>query len=255
MALNGARQKGQLASVIEFADNNYHVLGANVLLSMNFNETDSTPPIDSTGNYSTSALIKHSTNTPFSDNGSSFDDTSGSYAFDVSPVTGTINIPSSSGITSSVSFNASAATSNAYIFYFQANFNVPGAGTGSTGLGTQYFPNSVGCYFPVGAVTYNASLGNNQWHNITCVYDNKSNTLSMYVDGKLTGTPSSTSFNGTLISGSSKIGIGHPPSGTFSGSSFSGLIDNLQIFSNSLLASQVQKLYAMGVAQHGIALK
>jgi prepilin-type N-terminal cleavage/methylation domain-containing protein len=73
-SLQNARQKGIVGAGLQFADHNYHKLGINTLLSMNFNNecSSSCIPKDSTGNFSTVSSVSHSSDTPFGDNGYSF---------------------------------------------------------------------------------------------------------------------------------------------------------------------------------------
>ena len=254
VALQGARQKGVLASTIQFTDNNYHKLGVNTLLSMNFNEgPGAVTPIDSTNNFSVSpslTTVTHSTNTPFSDNGYSFDNTSGT-SFDIAPVSSK-TISNSTGITYSVWFNTSS-NSSGYIDYIQANFNIAGTVLTSS-VDTQYNPTNIKCHLISLASTYNASLGDGKWHNVTCTIDSAAETLSTYVDGKLAGTPVNIGASVALagIDTSLKVGIGHNP---VAGVSYSGLIDNVQVFTDSLTAMQVKEIYASGLKTHQLAEK
>ena len=259
-ALNGARDKGRVASAIEFADYNYHKLGVNTLLSMNFDECPASnlnctmQPVDSTGNYSISpsgTTIPHSSNTPFG-SGSSFDNSSGSYQFNMTPVAGTINIPSSSGMTTSVWYNITNPIMSSILLFATVNMNFDGSGVGLGQMVTQYNQNNVQCSLNGITVTYNISSGDNKWHNITCALDQASNSLGMYFDGKLIGSPVHTSFTFSLVSASNPIGIGHSP---FFGLNSNALIDNVQIFTDSLTASAAKEIYAEGLAEHQFATR
>ena len=246
-ALSGARDKGVIASSIQFADHTYQILGVDMLLSIKFNEGSGVAiPLDETGNFTTTTAVPHSTNTPFGDKSYSFDNSSGTNQFDISPAA-TINVQSSTGETVSAWFNASSITSTGYLLYGLASQNIVGFGVSTQVTSIQYNPGSLVCAFTGVTVTYSKPMGDNKWHNVTCVYDHLTLAASMYVDGKLAVAPvaDSTDWTFASVSPSQKTGIGHPPAGTFGGNQFSGLIDNIQLFASSLTAENVAKYFAM----------
>jgi hypothetical protein len=85
----------------------------------------------------------------------------------------------------------------------------------------------------------------NNWHNITCAHD-AVNGDTIYLDGKNVGTNSTDTYVPTTL-GAFYVG------NKFGSMVFQGLINNLQIFSGSLTASEVGKLYAEGLKTHQMA--
>jgi prepilin-type N-terminal cleavage/methylation domain-containing protein len=252
-ALNGARNKGQTASVIEFTDNNYHKLGANTLFSVNFNEGPGLAvPIDSTGNFSvypSGTMISHSTNS-FSGSGYSFDNTStGGYGSTLKfTSSNSIQFQDTSGMTESVWFNLNATTfptSGGLLGTSVVYTGNPGSVSGiyftsspqkgiDCLLGTQNSANSF--YFSPDA----------NWHNVTCTYDGTN--VYIYFDGKLVLGP----VVGTDGAVTSFYSV---PTTITIGAGFIGYVDNAQIFAGSLLATDVQKLYAEGLKTHELAAR
>ena len=85
----------------------------------------------------------------------------------------------------------------------------------------------------------------NKWHFIVGVYDGA--TQSLYVDGTL---QSSASLNVTPVT-TSDLGIGEC---IFCGNQFvTGQIDEVRIYNSTLVATDIERLYASGAARHDIA--
>lgn len=112
---------------------------------------------------------------------------------------------------------------------------------------TTYIDSNSGCTLSSGLGTWSAgsfNSDNNKWHNYTCTYDSANQSLTAYLDGNkfntvygvVSGQP--TSLTSASLGGSS---------GLF------GFIDSIQVFSGSLLASDVQKQYVDGLATHQFA--
>ena len=245
-ALQGARIKGQTASIIEFADNNYHKLGVNTLLSLNFNEcsTDgcSAVPVDSSGNFTTTIGLgvptaTYSSNTPFS-NGSSIDLTGGNdYLTLDTPSDNSVQLPDASGVTDSLWVNTlgNSSSNSENLLFLWTNYGFDGITlAGSSGIQ---------CVLGTVVILYNKILTDSNWHNITCTEDNSNNMVSLYLDGRLV---SNSSGAGRVTTLKSPVYIGNNGGGGL----FSGLMDNVQIFSGSLTALAVQKLYAEGLKTH-----
>jgi len=242
VALQGARQKGQIAGVIQFTDNNYHKLGVNTLFSVNFSEGSGVPH-DQTGNFSTTNSITYSKDT-YLGSGYSFDASNSSGGNSITFTSSNSSIPfvDSSGITESIWFkplSSSGPIQGGPLMMTSENYSVSNSSTL-----INYSPSSgVSCTLGGQTTTYdNIVVTSNSWHNVTCVYSaiGGIDSTSVYYDGKLVMGPLS-STNGVPISLNNSISFAL--AGTF-------LIDNVQIFSGSILASGVQKLYAEGRAQH-----
>ena len=260
VALNGARQKGVTAAALEFATTNYHALGVNALVNYNFDETGSTI-IDYSGN-NINATVQ----------GNCSSDSS-------NPNCRKADTPNGSGLSLTLSGNneyASAASLPANlspITQFTASVWIkpttfPGQGAYETVfqlsgpfrtrlvyLDLRNNGNAYINYFSsqeCGVETV-GGLQLGQWQNITFTdtYSNI-NSPTIYINGKIVTlqnlSPSSGSCGG--VDSPSSLNIGNGAGGMFNGS-----IDNLQIFTQSLTSMDVYKLYALGAAKHGIALK
>jgi prepilin-type N-terminal cleavage/methylation domain-containing protein len=241
VSLNGARQKGTVGSAIEFADNVYHKLGVNTILSMNFNE-GSGEPNDQTGNFIrrsgyTLNDTTYSNSTPFSDNGDSLSIGS---SFDLPMINNysvsTFNLTDQSGLTVSIWANTLSTdniTNTAYNLYYITS-NTPSSNSILQGYYSNYY---VICKF-LGNISgqsavYMPSFNDGNWHNVTCSYDVNSGNLMLYVDGVLKSTTSVSTAPGTVITGINNVlYVGSAGSGA---GPFLGLIDNFQIFSGSIV--------------------
>ena len=237
--LSNARDKGKIAAVTHFADNNYHKLGINTLLSMDFSEgSGTTVPLDATGNFTTAATVSHSSDTPLGVGYSL--NSNGIATIDMTPTSGsTVTVPDTTGITISIWVKGSSP----------AGGNLISINTGGPPM-VLYLntanPTGSTCVFsgPNSPITYNSIIiGDNKWHNITCTYDTASKNVSVYVDGGLVN--SGTNTVPQTVSSITKISI--------TSSTFTGLIDKLQIWSGSLTASAVQNIYAEGLKDHQLA--
>ena len=243
VTLNGARDKGKLAAAIHFADNNYHKLGANTLLSMNFSEGLGTSvPIDSTGNFTTATAVVHSADTP--SGGFSMSSTAVS-SFTMSPVGGSVPVPDTGGLTFSIwikgTTNAGGSTLVAVTNNTGILFTLP--------LNTFYnASHNNSCLLNGGtgaAADYGLVIGDGKWHNITCAYDVATKVVTAYVDGNLSGSATgSGSIPWTAVT---SIAITNP--------NFTGLLDNLQVFSGSLTATRIKEIFAEDLKTHQVAQK
>ena len=232
VALNNARQKGTVASAVEFADNVYHKLGVNTLLSMNFNN-GSGEPNDQTGNFvlwsgHTANDMTYNSSSPFSDGGDSLSVDSTLNL----PMVGNVNLPDQSGLTVSIFANTLSTDNNTapyYLYYIPVSTSI-----GNSGL-TAYYNggnNNIVCgfYLKIESI-YAPSFNDGNWHNVTCSYDVSTSNIMLYIDGVL-GSPASVSPTPTITGVKQVIYVGAGPGGV---SPFSGLIDNFQIFSGSII--------------------
>jgi hypothetical protein len=86
-----------------------------------------------------------------------------------------------------------------------------------------------------------APLSANQWSHVAGVYDGVS--ISVYVNGVLVGPAIATS--GQIVSSAHNLQIGHDPSNP---RYFNGLIDEASLYNRALSASEIQAIYASGIA-------
>ncbi len=97
----------------------------------------------------------------------------------------------------------------------------------------------------IAGVAASTTVNDGKWHLVTATWDGS--TIRMYVDGKVSGNP--TSFSGTLNSGSPLLFA--EASGATGGSNFNGSIDDVRIYNRALSAFDIQQLYHEGAVTHG----
>lgn len=94
-------------------------------------------------------------------------------------------------------------------------------------------------------VTSTGTYVDSKWHFVALTVDRINNILSLYIDGAIIGTD-------VVDAGASSFGnflVGNDTAGEY----FNGLVDEVYAYSISLSLSQVQKLYAEGLASHPLA--
>ncbi len=261
-ALNGARAKGQIASVQEFANANYHAIGDNLLFFYKFDNANLGQ--DSSGNNNNANPVGLSSPTLVpSYNGSASNalKLNGSSQY----LTTTATFPQTmNGITISIWVNIGNNTGYIpLVVDASSNYNYTlslGANPASESVSSTY--SCQASFYGAGGSDYVArsqNLCDNSWHNIT-VTQNLTGKVVMYIDGK-NGSYSISSINTSITpsnflvpSGLSTWIGGDNGDGITSGYAIAS-IDDVMLFSSSLPLSEVQQLYAMGAARHGIALK
>ena len=118
-------------------------------------------------------------------------------------------------------------------------------GEGCWKLGLDIWENSLsfyccGLHIPQADAYYliytQANLNDGKWHHVAGVYDG--GNISIYVDGKCS---KSTAATGTINARTWPVPIGANPAAT--GREWSGLIDDVRIYSYGLSAAEVSSLY------------
>jgi prepilin-type N-terminal cleavage/methylation domain-containing protein len=239
-ALNTSREKARLAAGKQFDANVKHAAGDMLVGEWNLDEGvggNGTVIKDLSGNGNNGTLQNStgwSTDTP----------TETGYSASFNGNNNYIDVPDSS----SMNF-AGDITISAWI-----KPDTVGGGTwrsilGKRGTGTNY------------EMTLNATGGNLLWYNGT-IYNSSfipplnkwthvagvisGTTLTLYADGKAVSSFTGVSPVVGLLGNTFAIAR----SGNISGQNFSGLIDSVRIYSKSLVASDVQHLYAEGLKTH-----
>jgi len=264
-ALSGARQKGQVAAVQEFVDNDYHVLGTSLIAWYGFNDAPTS------GTWSTTADLSGNNNVaniPFSlpavSTTTSYAPSAGSaISFsrstqDVSSITPTLPF-NSTGITISMWIKLSQVTPGGSIFYD----SVTGISLTLGSLGSNVCA--------VGSTNEDTSLNNGvksicdgNWHNITYTSGNNSSRTEVnviYVDGKQDSSVAG-SFPFLGNQASDLCGCILPQTmnadiknGGTNWVGYSYSIDDLMIFDQALGFSGIVSLYDRGAIKHGLTLK
>ena len=262
VALQGARNKGVVASGLNFATYNYHFLGADALAIYNFNDLlNSTNVSTSDGgpnNYNAtlvgcgSSPFCKSTLTP-TGTGSSFVLAGGQYAaYDQNTNLSKSNLTSA---TESVwIYPTTVIASGNYEIVMgvsdlihdigsHRNLYLDIRGPGNI-LHAQSAPDSgSGCSFDLTGV-----IQLNKWQNIT--FSVNGGTGSLYLNGKLLQTQSGcTGMNfmpKTILIGTYNTTPLFP---------FTGNIDDASVYSSALSDAQVKEIYAQGLPSHLYAKK
>lgn len=92
------------------------------------------------------------------------------------------------------------------------------------------------------SVTTTATVSNNEWHHIAFTWVGSSGVVSIYIDGSLSKSSTTTTNSFTL--GTNTFLIGGPSN------YYNGTIDEVRIYNRSLSADQVYQNYLAGVANH-----
>jgi hypothetical protein len=98
---------------------------------------------------------------------------------------------------------------------------------------------------------YNPSsqtLNDNKWHYVAISFNSGvTNGSHFYVDGNMTYT-----FTYTITPGDGNFMIGAQSGGYYA---YQGYIDNVMVYNSVVTAEEMYRLYALGAAEHGVALK
>ena len=227
-ALQGARVKGIQASGLQFDDHTYHAFGADALGIWNFDDGALSTVKDSS-NYNHPGTIS---GTPTWVNGIN----KGALSFDgVNNVvtianadnrtSGDITVSAwvySTDFTANMNIMVKTVAGNSWYFLFESG-NLRWISTSGSALS---------CSVPT----------NNTWHNVAATQTGAK--ASVYIDGTVCN---STTVMPLVTYNSSPLYIGG--SALFS-YRFKGYIDQVRLYSSSLLASEIKQIYAEGLEAH-----
>jgi len=251
-ALSGARQKGTTAASLEFDATVYHTTGDQIIGDWEFRDGPAgTTLTDSSGynNYGTlnyfGSPVPWVNDTP-NGTGYSLYFNGSSYVTVPSSID---NLMTGNNITISTWVKASGSSFPATYSTILAQQYVPSAsvrfalyGLG-TGIVAGFFDGSWHTLNEVGSFPFGV------WTLITTTYDGS--TIKLYINGILNN---SSSLNQPLPTAGTTYGwnIGKKWD---SPNYFSGYISEVRIYNEALTAANIYKLYALGAAKHGVALK
>lgn len=242
-SLNSVRDRARIAAALQFESHIYHGIGDQLIGSWGFDECSGATANDGSGLGNTGTLINSpvwSTNTPANNGCSLSFNGSNTYV----NVGNSAQLNPSSAMTISLWINANAYAlgvpvgrrnngdyADVYSFKWRATENP--FWTIRDGSDVAHF------------LTLASLPALNEWHHIAMTYDGQ--TMRSYLNGVPDGNP--LSFVNTIQASTRPTLIGQ------SVEFFPGNIDNVRIYSSVLTAQAVQKLYAEGAAEHGIALQ
>jgi len=278
VAVQGARDKGVISAGLQFATYNYHYVGVNAMLQMNFdnNTTDNSPNNYQLAAGSGSYFFKQSdtpTGTGYSVSLGAGPSSPATLIMNINPA---IPVNTGAGLqdyTASVWIKPTqdlGATNQ--IVFFSDGCN---GGTGRC-MNLQLIHNFTNVPLPIpqnsDVVLIGANdngwysdlilpvsqlgLSLNKWQNVTYTYKpGTPPTYKVYVNGKqvYSGNNDYVLPNGTPYNMSvTKVSVGNGLTGF---NNFIGYIDDLAIYKQALSDADVQEIYALGATKHGLAVK
>ena len=238
-ALQGARNKAVIGAAIEFESTNYHSLGASAIAMWDFDENPVTN--DSSINNNNLIFTPGSPTTVPGITGNAVQFTGSNYAVSSKPISFGTDWTESAWVypTSNALTNIFISTvSNAapYILFQSNRFYVS-------------ILNS-SCSFYSGDIVDTGSRSINQWYQVTLTRNGTANTTKLYINGQLIGTDSTngscTSENDQILLGMDRTSVYYP---------FTGYLDTVRIYSQTLSVREIQEMFAEGAAAHGIAFR
>ncbi len=250
VALNGARDKGVIAAGLKFDTYNYRAFGANAAVIYNFDGSDIKTDISGNGNnFATcGAGITPSNITPNNISGNSISVSTGSVVgYNNCRYIVNKTLPSPANLTSrgSVSFwiNPTAYGRVAYISGTNPSILLCPNGV----IAMEAYTSSFSC-FSTGIIGTEV-IPLNKWTHVLISWNlSPSQLTQIYINGRLSYEDTVQVFSPTWAINSS-LYIGYLI-GTYN---FTGNLDNLAIYTQSLQTAQVQKIYADGLTEHFLA--
>ncbi len=247
-SVNASRSKAALAASRQFAANVYHAAGDEAMGIWEFDECSGTVANDLSGNGNTGTLT-------------------GGAAFSTDTPTGKGCSVSSSGTTpyvnagSNVSLSSMAGsitvmgwvkyTTSGYNYIFSNDRDCCGAYNGYslqvTGGGRASFRIWNGSAV---SVTGSTAIQSGRWYHLAGTYDGS--TLKVYVDGKLDGTTLSSTNSGVPASFNATLGA---LAACTNGCGRNLLIDSVYVFAKSLVAAEIESVYAQAISTRPFATR
>jgi prepilin-type N-terminal cleavage/methylation domain-containing protein len=266
VSLQSARDRARVTSALMFSTSMYRGWGADAFGIWNFDEANGEDAKDSGPNNITltknGAVLRNSNNRP-TGSGSALDfsaDNAGTltdYFISSDVSSKNIDLASNGGYTASVWLNfPNGATSgrpfkifgsteaglNGWDYLAQMNMSVPATAQVNVGPRTP------------GAIPFTYSIPIGKWVHFTFSFNRPTNTLKLYIDGKLYDSKVIASSPTNYKVYRAVVGINYDSSGVAPGSHFNGLMDELAIYPNVLTADAIEQIYAEGAKRHNIAL-
>lgn len=256
-ALQGAREKGIVGSGLKFATYNYHAFGADAYVIYNFNNT-ANPLLDTSGNNYNTVLGNGCVTDPNTPSGSGASLKCGNGYVTIP----SINFPANSkNFTMSVwvkptspLLDPSSGISNVVQDIYNI-FNLPpyqylGISVSNTEV---RFGNSGD-----GNSVFSRALPMDKWTHLAYAYNSAvgaNGKITEYINGVQVN--SYTPANSITLTNWSLNGFRLRLAGNTNTTlnNFNGLIDDFAFYSQALATADIEHIYALGAAEHGIALK
>jgi len=224
--VSSSREKARLAKNFSYEASVSHAVGDDVFAQWDFDDCSGTTAVDTSGNGLNGTLTggpTWSTDTP-SGKGCSLS-FNGSSAYVSIPYVST----TSSSLTYSLWFKPATAATQTLIAYRSTLVRV-------SNIAISWYPD---VNLSVGMVS--KAVSTNVWHQL--VIDHNGTSYSVYLDGSLAGSGTASVLQNAIY-GTAGIGV-------YAGAQFySGLIDNVRIYSRSMTASEIKKQYTEALPKY-----
>jgi prepilin-type N-terminal cleavage/methylation domain-containing protein len=250
-SLNMAREKGRIAALQTFATHSYHKIGADLVGMWNFDDL-------TVGNFAAGSAIDLSGN---SNNLAYTSGTSGTCSVNANTYN---NIGKALSLVTNCNLSSPTDASSVA--------EIKNKGTISVWVKTAALPSGTDTFHSIAALSSqslelfirgngalyanrassqiltntNLNIADNKWHNVLVTFSPGAGSSRIYFDGKDVTTSAATNFVPTDIT-PTYFRIGKSSAG------FVGDVDDVRLYSEYLLASDVQKLYAQGLPSHQLA--
>lgn len=250
VSLQSARDKGRVGAGIKFATYNYRAFGADAIAMYDFNTGSGSAVVnDLSANNLTLSLYSGATRSvsnpdPVSNSSGNYLKLTGSASY-----ARTAALPTALQQKSIRNFTTSAWV-NLNIHNTTADVGIAEIYS-SVGHLTSLYIRSSGSYGGRhGSCIYNgtaaSALQMGKWQHVATTYDGSK--ISLYVDGTFVDSTNCASIS--LLPTGAYLYVGRYQNAY----NIDGSVDDVAIYTQSLTASEVQRLYAQGAAAHGIAI-
>jgi len=239
--LSNARNNANIAAGMQFSSSVYHSVGDSAILSWDFDES-SGDAIDTTSNGNTgyfNGAANRTTNT-YSGKGRSLDLTSAGYVEKVGGIDDPLSLNGLSSFTLSAWIYKTNNGGQGYILGKTYPDSGYGYGIYTTNIGSISLKiNNTNTDSDAGVIQMN------KWQNVVFTLNN--GTIKLYLNGTELSL-STRSFAGTVTGTDKPLRVG--ARSNYDGNYFYGYIDDVRVYTNSILASEVKANYLAELVDH-----
>jgi prepilin-type N-terminal cleavage/methylation domain-containing protein len=249
VSLSGTRDRANIAKTLLYSNQVYHSLGADIAGNWNFDEGSGTTAIDSSGYNNTGTIYGafYTSDTPHKAAGQG----SGKYALSFDGVDDRINCTNNSQLNMGGQMTISAWIKIAG----KSGYNAIAPKWPDWWYGLESGTSQLKMYIGPSSNNYVKTIEElplDSWQYIVMVYGNSS--ISFFINGQAVNSTVNGTIPATITPASAVLSIGYDISQ--SGYPFSGLIDEVRIYSRALTTSEIQQHYVQGLEKHqNLAIK
>ena len=244
-SLSTVREKARIAAGTLFEANTFHIFGADAIAFYDFS-TGSGGPLDYTKSHN--GTLSGTTPPTYSSLGDTPSGKGYSLVFGGAGYVDIGNATFSNPSTfvawiKTTSTNQMAVLSNGIISGSRIFIGLAG-GTyaGSVFMYDDYI--STGSGIDIKSAT---KINDGKWHYVAITFDGTKNLVNIYIDGKIESTTSATNYMAvTNVNSVTRIGYDIQSGASY----FTGSLDGVGMYTQSLLGYDIQRLYAEGLKTH-----